>query len=259
MTKKETAVAVTAGNDLAEFKELAGDMEGLVTVRSDLLKIPRLKLTQKMSNVYGELAKEGDFASEVLGINYGDAVSIIPISVSESASLMDTEAATVVCYSRDLLKNTEGDLCTACPHKEYWNDWSTHTPNCKLSIDVVCLVKTDAGISHDPVEINFRKMNYKAGRSIINMIMRDKYGVPFGSSYKLVSKQATKDQYKFALISDVVEKTQLEAEEIKGIIPIAKNFLDMKKRGMVQVESEVAKPETSDANPPAAPADDFPL
>jgi len=261
MAKKETELAVQSGAELAEFKELAGDMDGLVTVRKELLKIPRIKLTQKMSNVCGDLAKEGEFASEVLGVNYGETVTIIPLCIGESASFMEKGKNTATCWSKNLLANTDGVLCKDCPHGEYWNDWDSHTPECKTSIDIICLVKNatiDGAISLDPIEINFRKMNFKAGRSIVNMVTRDKYGVPFGSSYKLSSKMATKDIHTFAVISDVVEKAELDAGEVRVIIPIARDFLEMKKRGMVEVEAEIVE-EAVDTDPPAAPTEECPL
>ena len=264
MTKKdavpqEKSIAVKEEHSLAEFHEVAGDMSGLVSVRSDILKIPRIKLTQKMSNVYGELAQEGDFASEVLGVNYGTEVTIIPICISESASYLNKDTSEVVCYSKDLLKNGDGVLCKDCPHNQYWNDWSAKTPGCKLSIDVVCLVKTADGVVKEPVEMNFRKMNYKAGKAIVNSVVRDAFKVPFGSEYKLLAKQATKDQHKFYVVSDVVERKQLDLDTVKSILPLAKNFLEMKKRGMVETEPVNAVHDEVIEEAPDTPTEDCPL
>jgi len=238
MVKKEESGLVA----LNDFKAEMGDTK-LVNIRSEILKIPRLKLTQKMSKAADGLAVPGEFSCEVRGENYGSEVKIIPIMIRESASYLNKETSELICRTNDLLKSTNGDLCSNCPHEQNWADWGngddSKVPECKLSIDVICLVNDDL----IPMELSFRKMSYKAGKSLCNMVYVDKMGVPFGSQYTLISSQATKDQWEFHVINPQIKKEIIDDKTLNEIIPVVKNFIHMEKAGKVERDETVSDDE----------------
>ena len=254
--EKETAVAVKDEGDAALAAFLEDD--GLVTISQDVLKIPRIKLTQKMSNSCGTLAKEGEFASEVLGVNYGGSITIIPIAINESASFMEEGKPSATCYSKNLLTNMDGVLCADCPHGCYYADWDKGSPACKRSIDIVCIVQVDGVTDFNPIEMNFRKNNRAAGKAIANMIYQDKMQkrVQFSSAYTMTSKMDNKNGHDFAVVNAVVNKEDVSREDMLKIIPIARNFSEMKKRGAVETEGDN---EVTDTDPLAAPTEECPL
>lgn len=252
--KAEVAVAINeVAADVAlaaELNDMATSFGPMIRVRRELLRIPRLKLTQAMSKANNAgLARPGEFVSDVKGKAYGTEIEIIPVLISESASLMSKEAAQVVCSTRDLIKNLNGEPCSKCPHGEYWNDWGTKdqkkTPGCKHSIDMIVLLKGDP----IPAEINFRKNNQKAGKALINFIANDFKRVPFASKYKLRSSPKTSGQYNFFAIDEYIEKTVLSDAEIKEIIPSVRKILDMEKSGSLEREAEDVADDTSDDLP----------
>lgn len=212
-------------------------MTGFVDVRKELISIPRLQLGQFMSDpVKAGLGKAGDFMSKVKGKNYGKSVKIIPILISESAALIDDKTSELVCRSENLHTNTDGVSCVKCPNGQYWADWSEgKQPKCRTSIDVVCIVNDEFEM---PQVLSFRKTSYKAGKALLNLVMHDKYKVPFGSCYTLNSAQATKDSYEYFVIKESIDKAELTEQELAKIIPIARQMIEMKKQGRLAHESE---------------------
>ncbi len=238
---KKGPQAVGLAAELGELQEAGGFIE----VRKELITIPRLQLGQALSDgVQAGLGKAGEFLSKVKGKNYGATVKIIPILVSESAALLDKKTNKLICRSDNLSTNTDGVACTKCPHGQYWNDWSgDEGPQCRTSIDVVCIVNDEMEM---PQVLSFRKTSYKAGKALLNLIMHDKFKVPFGSQYTLKSAAATKDDWKYFIIEESPAKEQLTEALIKQVIPIAKQLLDMKKQGRIKHEEEAPIKE----NPP---------
>jgi len=260
-SKEETAVAVKQESSM-QLASLQSEFSSALNVRTDLLKIPYLRLTHGTSEDFkAGVSGLGDFSCGLRAKNYGKEVTIIPLFVSESASLLfspknpptiisDEERkisvnGDVLCSSQDLIHNKDGILCKNCPYGEYHADWGTksekRTPKCKQSIDVICLV--DGEIKS--VMINFRKSNYSAGRSLVNLISNDPRMIPFGSKYTLKSKVTiSKDKEEYMMISEAITRTILTDEEVSNIIPIARQILNAKKAGKIEVvnDSEVDLP-----------------
>lgn len=254
--KQESKAVATKGLDEATTQALADmapHMEGMINVRKEILQVARVKLVQKMSKaVDSGLGVAGEFVCDLRGVNFGKSLQIIPIMASESASLlynskfppsknapMEARDGQVLCRSNDLIKNLNGVSCVACPFGEYWNEWSANggmkIPGCKSSIDFVVMVP---GYER-PFEMNFRKNNMKAGKTLINMMFNDARGVPFASVYTLKPMSMTKDDYKFFSIDPVaIEKRALDNDELRDIIPVARHLSDLKKNKSLQYESQ---------------------
>lgn len=257
MAKKETALSTTqeAPLTLQELNSEFGDLSGLVQVRREILKTPRLKLVQKMTKGITGLAVEGDFFCALNGTNYGKSVTIIPLFVKESAALMAEDSDIPICYSPDLIKNKDGILCQKCPHNCYWNDWGTPenkiVPECKTSIDVICLV----GENKECMVMSFRKTSHPAGRALINFIANNKIPVPFSASYTLVSKPDSAKGKDFVKVSDTIERHQLTESQIREIIPIAKRIKELEKAGALQMDAALEE----ESSPQVSESDDIPL
>ena len=238
MTQIDSALMAQIGDAIGE------DPSQLIKVRESLLKANRLKLTNAMSKAFkSRLAEEGDFVIETREQNFGKEVTIIPIMISESASLLDKQTSNVVCSSNNLITNTHGEPCKQCPYNEYWNDWGTaeakKTPGCKTSIDVLCIPvfggEPQAG---QVVEMNFRKNNTKAGKSIINLMANDPRKIPFASKYTLKSFLKTQEQYTFYAIHEDVKRTPVSNEDLAKILPTVKRVIDAEKKGEIEREVE---------------------
>ena len=235
--KKETQITTKEETSL-QLTELANEFAGAVSVRSEILKVARLKLAQALSQASGGgLAKPGEFNCEIKGTNYGTEVSITPILIGESASLL-SEDGRVICASNDLLVNRDGIMCKNCPYGEFHSDWGTKdnkkTPKCKLAIDTTCLVNDE----NDPVIFSFRKMSHKAGKELVNYVVRDPKKVPFGTKYKLTSEQQTKDKYKFFVVRENISKENLPYSRISEIIPVARKIMEAKRKGLLEQEMD---------------------
>lgn len=247
ITKKQETALDVAG--------MASEFAGSVTVRQELIKIPRLKLTQNMSDAATDgVAKPGDFSCTVLTQNYGKEVKIIPLMVSESASLLYSvqnppskgvedgsfRDGEIVCRSMDMVKNINGISCSSCPFDEFHSDWGSRSdpkiPKCRASIDVVCLLPEHS--MEQPMVLSFRKTSYKAGKSLVNYIFNEPKKVPFASTYTLKAEQATKDNYKYFVISPAMERSETTDKELGEVIPVAKMILEAQKKGQVQHEME---------------------
>ncbi len=218
---------------LTEFREQAGS---LVNVRKELLRVPRVALTQGSSkSVKAGLRMPGLFECSVKGVEFGKTVTIIPILVWEDASLMPKGAQAPICSTDNMVRNREGALCRSCPHGEYWGDWGTkdkkRVPGCKTSINILCLV----GDAHEVVEMNFRKNNSPAGRSLLNLIANDVRRVPFGSQYTLGSKDKTSVEFgTFKAIDENVKQEALSVETLKEILPTVKQVVEFHKSGRLE-------------------------
>lgn len=237
-----TEQAVAVQDEKAILAGFEKDLEGfgaLVRVRDSLIKTSRLKLVQTSSKAFkSRLAEEGHFACDSRQISYGPAVEIIPILISESASLLSPDASGPICRTSDLIQNQDGVRCQACPHGEYWNDWGTKenkkNPGCKTSIDVICLVAGEI----KPMELNFRKNNMKAGKSLVSLVADDPRGLPFGSAYTLRSKAGSNEQYEFKLIDPAIARRLLTIEELNSVVPVVKKVLESEKRGELVRDAE---------------------
>lgn len=251
MAKQSTTVATPSNegkevmvvNDQALMTELfgmKGDVGHMVNVRRELIKVPRIKLAQKSSAAFeARLANLGEFFCEVRQANYGPTVEIIPILINESASYLDKDTSQIICDTPDLIRSRDNKLCKECPYGQYWNDWGTKeqkkVPGCKHSINIVCLVANDPEMK--PMEINFRKNNSKAGREIINLVVNDIRGIPFGTSYKLSAKEGTSGQYTFHYVnSKNIGKRALSNKEIMDILPTVKRIIELDKTGALERE-----------------------
>lgn len=243
-TKEETAIAVKEAGALStdlmgELGEMMQSAGPLIQVRQSVIKTPRIKLANDMSKARkSKLAEEGDFFCEAKTKNYGKQITIIPIIISESASLMNAEGK-VLCRSADLVRNHHGVMCSTCPEfGQYWNDWGTKeapkVPQCKTSFDVLCIpYGTD-----EVVEMNFRKMNSKAGRELINMIANSKNKVPFASCYTFKSVPGVSGIHNYFKISEDVKRSELAEDELRLILPAVKSLLEAKKHGNIEREEE---------------------
>lgn len=229
-----------SADTVSGLQDLRKEVGSLIHVRREMLKVARIKLTQKMSKATdGGLAKPGEFSCDVKGLNFGTTLEIIPIMVNESASFMDKETSQVICSTDNLVTSRNGNNCQhSCPYNEYWNDWGTSdakkVPACKHALDFMVLIPGDS----NPYEMNFRKSNSKAGKAILNLMAYDKYGVPFGSVYKMKSVPKTKDNYSYSAIDEnSIEKRQLTNEEIRSIMPIVKECAARHKEGTLEREA----------------------
>jgi len=266
MTQKATeskAVAIKAENAIVQFQELRdiqSEFQGSVNIRRELIKIPRLKLNNPLSeSVQGGLAKPGDFTINVRNENYGETVTIFPLYTDEATSYLD-KAGNVICSSFDLINSQDGHKCNACPHKQYWNDWGTKEhrkiPDCKLSINIIALIiKAGEPIDLTNIaEINLRKNNYKAGKELINLIVHDPLQIPFGTKYTLHSRQDKKDKWVYHVIDPHrIETERATQDEIRLVIEAARKVLEWKKQNKLtrdfaadiddhEVDSQIVSP-----------------
>lgn len=239
--KDEIAVSQPQGlsNELADLaNEFAG--QGLVTVRSEIIRVPRLKLAQALSPaVSGGLTKSGNFFCELTGQDLGSEINFIPVIVSTSASLLN-KAGEVVCRSKDLIRNQDGDKCSSCPHGQYWNDWGTKenkkVPLCKESFDFLALVD---GVA-TPVVFSFRKTSIKAGKALVNYISFDPARVPFGTVYTLksiVRENEAKQKY-YTVDENAIARNQIPHDKLKELLPTIRNIISNHKANKFEAEPE---------------------
>lgn len=240
---KNNELAIKEKNNLPsiDVKSLMNEFQDSVNVRESLVKIPQLKLDQALSeSVKGKISQPGEFSCFTRGIAFGPEVNIIPLMISESASLLSAPPVTeIVCSSRNLVTNQDGIPCMKCPHNAYWNDWGTKEnpklPACKSSIDVIVIV--DPFKTHQIMQLSFRKSNYKAGKTLVNLIKGDPRKIPFGRIYTLFSKEATsKSQEYFIINSKKIAMRNLNDNEIEEIIPSARALLKSKRENQVVIE-----------------------
>ncbi len=226
-----------------EILGLQNEFSNAISVRKDLIKIPKLKLENALSEGFkGGLADQGEFTCVVKGINFGKSVDIIPLTISESASLLHPKTGELLCSSRDLIRNQDGVLCQKCPHNNYWNDWGTtdkqKIPECKNSIDMIVLV--DPVFSADEfliAQFSLRKNNFKAGKALVNLISGDPRKIPFGRKYTITSKLSSSNNNEYFIVdANKIKTTALTDEELMKIVPIARNILQLKSSGRVQTE-----------------------
>lgn len=266
MTKQKNEVAVIG--DASAALANVGDLSmfsGSLQVRQSLISIPQLKLVQKMSQAAdSRLAMPGEFACDKKMKNYGPSVEIIPLFISESASLlfnvqtplnkvpsgMDVKSfkdGQVLCTTKDLIHGTVGN-CASCPfgsNHEAWVDGKA--PKCRSSIDVICIVRND--IDAGPVNFSFRKSNHKAGKAILNLVIYDELyrtkNVMFGSSYLLSSIETPRPDaptQKYHKINEFVKPSKLSNEEILKILPIAISIAESRKKNAIEVEIDEEVP-----------------
>lgn len=246
-TKQEVAV-VSSQTELATIDGLS-EMQGtvLLSVRAKLLKTPRLKLTNDMSDAKkAGICDVGEFFLQATGEIFGPSITIIPLITKESASLLynknnpppNTEKmknGSIVCSTFDLIKNREGVLCTKCPYDSYWGDWKNGAPRCKESIDVYAV---EVNQLDKPFVFSFRKTSYPAGRELVNKIVNDPLKVPFGRAYTLSSVEGETDGQSYRKVSPQIAIVQLSKEQIQVALFQAKRLFEMFNKDMVEVESE---------------------
>lgn len=253
--KEETQMLPKAEAALTseDLYSLQNEFAGSFNVRTELLKIPYLRLTHGTSEAFkAGLSKDGEFSCSLRSKNYGDKVTIIPLYVSESASLLfspkfppkniseeerkNSNNGDVICSSADLFINKNGVPCKNCPYGEYHADWgpknNSTPPKCKQSIDVICLVDGE----DKSVMLNFRKSNYSAGKALVNLIANDSRKIQFGSKYTLTSKIKPSDDGDYWIISEVITQTPLNAEEFNSVIPLARSIVTARRRGEIKVD-----------------------
>lgn len=249
MTQEETALAPKQETALAEadlLKQMQGEFGEAVQVRRELIKIPRIKLNNAMSDAtQGGLGKIGEFTCQVRGINFGPILKFYPLLVSESASYLNKDTSEIICMSRDLVRNRDGKLCRQCPHGEYWNDWGSKTnpkvPNCKSSIDMIVAVRNPETNDWTVMQLSFRKTSYPAGRALVNLIAGDPRRIPFGRGYSVLGRLGKNEKMKkdYWYIDDKsVEKEATTNEELMEIYPIAKQMMEMRRAGKIEDDFE---------------------
>lgn len=240
LTKVETVLP-------AELAGLANDLGGLVQVRAELLKPLRLKLVQAMSQSQGTLGNIGEFICESAGINFGDKITIIPLMIKESASLMYSvnkpprtmpvgevpDDGTPICHTKDLIKNVNGILCKQCPYSECWSEWiDDKAPQCKVSIDVFCIPEGTKSV----MLLQLRKTSYAAGKDLVNKVVSSG-AAPFLFKYTLASRLDTSDKYKYQIVdSAATVKQPLTKEELESYAGVIKDFLQKQKDKAIEYD-----------------------
>lgn len=250
MSKEKALVQKEPAN--LQIANLQQEFAGAVNVRSSLLKIPYLKLNNAMSDaVGGELGKVGEFACMTRGINYGPTVTIIPLVVFESASLLEKDTGAILCSSQDLVTNRDGVPCAQCPMGEYWNDWGTKkerkVPKCKAAINMIVVTPVNLS-SEGRMMLSFRKTSHPAGRALLNLIASDPLKIPFGTKYTITSNSqynAEKKKTYHVIDSAKIVKTPLNEEELQKVIPIARQTLEMKRAGRIVEDEEQGNDENT--------------
>lgn len=244
MSNKENQMVVKGKEDLAFMAGLQNEFKGAIEVRSELIKTSKLKLCNALSDTAKSgLARPGDFTCQDMGFNFGTSVTIIPIFIKESASLLDKKTSQILCSTDNLITNRNGRKCSECLFGEYWNDWGTKEqrkiPGCKASIDMVIVVYDEAHkeVGVHPMIINFRKNNHNAGKQLVNLISKTQ--IPFSRKYTLHSQDDTKDAYEYKIINaKKIEFTELTSEEIKQVIPLARHIFDSRKAGTLDMSDK---------------------
>lgn len=230
-----------------ELAALTADLGGLVQVRQELLKPLRLKMVQAMSQAQGSLGNVGEFVCETAGINFGSSITIIPLMIKESASLMfavnsppkampvgeGPDDGTPICHTKDLIKNSNGIPCKMCPYDEYWAEWvDDKAPKCKASIDVFCIPEGTKSV----MILQLRKTSHAAGKDLVNKVVSSG-AAPFLFKYTLASKDGTADKYRFKIVDPASTiKTPLTKEELEGYVPVIRDFLLKQKEQAVEYD-----------------------
>jgi len=259
-TKTETGVS----NFLSS---LGGDLSGMMQVRSNLIKHPKIKLANALSDSFKKgIAKLGEFASTEMGKNFGNSLTIIPLLIKESSSLLDKDTSNITCSSRDLIKNMNGVPCMRCPHGQYWNDWSKLNsqgkaipPGCKLSIDMMVLVyDLETGkILQTPMQMNFRKSNHKAGKEIINKVAYHPSRIPFMQRFTLSSIEGQSGPHDFFMIdAKKVKNSDVKQSELEDLAPVIKHILQLHKNDSLDLSDDEIDEKSSVQSDPS---DDMPL
>jgi hypothetical protein len=201
------------------------------------------------------LAKAGDFSVDLNNVSYGKEITIIPLLITESASLLfnknkpprnlpqelinlQFKDGSILCSTKNMVTSNKGYTCERCPFGEYFDDWGVEgekqSPSCKKSIDVICVIDGEM----EPVVLSLRKTSYKAGRILLNAARRDPLGVAFGTKYKLKSEPSQFENYKFHTISETIEKTPLKMDEVNKLIPLAEMILTAQSKNQMKQEHE---------------------
>ncbi len=238
MVKKESAEIANVFGDVA-----ASEFSGMVRVSSSLIKVPRLKVAQAMSGATdGGLTKVGEFNIELMGLNFGPSVKIIPISISETASLIPKDSKVPICSTKNLLTNQSGESCSACPHDANFNKWEDGPngkripPKCKKSIDIICVVYGQS----QPCVLSMAKSNYAAGRVIVNKAFYDPLKVSFGSMYTLQSERSQNDakQVFYTIDANSIKQEPIDPAIAKDILRIAREVKAAQDRGEIAVDTD---------------------
>ncbi len=237
-----------------DLRKMQGEFEGSVQVRKELIKIPRLKINNAMSDSFqAGLGELGEFSCNTHGLVLGKKIKIYPLIVSESASYLDKQTSEIICMSRDMVHNLNGILCRKCPHGEYWNDWGNKanpkTPACKSSIDMIVALKHPETGDFTVMQLSFRKTSYPAGRTIVNLIVGDPRKLPFGRGYTISGRVGKNEKLKkdyWYIDEKAIEKEVTALDDLKRIYPLASQILQLKKAGRIVEESDVDDEATVD-------------
>jgi len=261
MTKETGLVKQENKNELTVPQELMEDLGGLVNVGKSVVKTPRLKLTSANSdNAISGLSVVGEFACAAYNKNYGKKISIIPIAVNESASLLfspkdppancnpeDYKDGDVVCASHDITgnkappRNIDGILCSNCPYGAHFDVWTgdgkvKKAPKCKRSVDVICV---ETSSPDKPMEINFRKTSWKTGIDIVRGMLNDPSHVYFGSEYLLESDTGKSEGgFKYQFIKREPQSKPLDQKTFDAVVSTASKIAKAKASGNLERESE---------------------
>lgn len=249
---------LTIQENQTAIANMANEFNDAINVDPSVIKVPRLRLIQKMSEVAGQGdIKLGDFYSSLLGKNFSNTIQIIPIMATQTSSLMfkagkpprampvgdDPKDGTVICKTSNLVKSDSGHECAKCPYNEFHSAWGKKSPPaCKLSFDIIALV-SKAGSdewTREPVIFSLRKTSYKAGKELINQIARSPKKIPFSQSYTLKSETAmnlVKQQY--FIVSSMVENKPVAEDLMMAIYPTARQVIEAYRRRKVQFTEEM--------------------
>lgn len=242
MQKKETTELVDVDSiDTTQF-------EGMINVRKELLKVPRVKLTQGNSAELGSgLANIGEFSCYTRAKNFGKELTIIPLTISESATYFAEDMKTILCKSNDLITGTDEVKCKECPfgkEKAFWyflekDCKKEEKEKCYSSIDLTFACVENNEIDEIPLILSFSKSNYKIGQDLLNNLYYHPKQIPFLYKYFLYSEKAPNAQFNYFVIKKKPERLVLNKDEMNKIMKIALTVNKANKEGRLEKEENL--------------------
>jgi hypothetical protein len=206
---EDSEVEVQSGIQLANFNS------GEINMASEDLMIPRLRLTQGLTQeVQDGSAKPGQWI--LAGYPAYDEVVVVPLMFARNRALRDEEGS-IMCKSTDSLIGVgePGGDCSACLFNK-WTEGGKNgknlPPKCSFSYVYICYVK-----EYDTMAlVEFRRTSITAGKMLNTLVAQRKLG---NFAVKLCSTKQTGNKGTFYSI--VVKPTATDSE----LLGIARGFM----------------------------------
>lgn len=151
--------------------------KSLVTVDTSAashIQIPRLSVLQGSSDaVTRDGHRQGTFFNNVMNVNYGDNVEVIPFGPTRAGALYIPKGTKKMkCKSADGKYSFRGDLCAQCPFGVYHKTWGADgaPPECSSTLDFTVLIVADM----TPALLTFKRTSLKTGEKLMTQLLFSK-------------------------------------------------------------------------------------